>query len=174
MELLDFIEKRRSVRSYSGEKIPEEAITKILQAGLLSPSGRNIRPWEFILIRDKDTLLKLSKCRPHGPQMLSEADAAIVVIADTDKQDVWVEDCSIAMTLMHLTADSLGVGSCWVQGRLREAPDGGTAENYVRKLLGFPENYSLEAILSLGMPGSHPEPKYAKDVDMKKVHNEKW
>ena len=71
--------------------------------------------------------------------MLKEAKCAIVVIGDADKQDVWVEDCSVAMTNMHLMADHLGLGSCWIQGRLRKADADTTAEEYVRARLGFPE-----------------------------------
>ena len=48
--------------------------------------------------------------------MLAGADSAVVVIADPEKTDVWTEDCSIAMAYMHLAADSLGLGSCWIQG----------------------------------------------------------
>lgn len=174
MELLQMIENRRSVRTYTGETIPEEIITQILQAGLLAPSGRSIRPSEFIVVRNKEMLKTLSECRPHGPQMLAGADAAIVVVAKTDEQDVWIEDASITMTLMHLMADSLGVGSCWIQGRLRMAPDGRTTEEYLREKLGFPNHYALLAILSLGMPASHPAPRKAQDVDMTKVHTEQW
>ncbi len=174
MELIQMIENRRSIRSYTGEPIPEDKLQLILQAGLLAPSGRNIKPYEFLVIRNKETLEKLSKCRPQGPQMLKDADAAVVVIADTSVQDVWPEDCSNAMMLMHLTASSLGIGSCWIQGRLRPSPDGRTAGDYVRDLLGFPENYALEAILSLGMPAVFPEPKQKENADMKKVHYERW
>ena len=82
--------------------------------------------------------------------MLKEAQCAIVVIGDETEQDVWIEDCSVAMANMHLMASSLGIGSCWVQGRLRNA-DEKTTEEFVRERLGFPENYRLEAILtSLG------------------------
>ena len=81
--------------------------------------------------------------------MLAGAGAAVVVVADEERTDVWIEDCSIVMANMHLMADSLGVGSCWIQGRLREASDGRTTEEYLRQLLGIPENYRLEAMLSL-------------------------
>lgn len=61
MDLLKIMENRRSVRNYTGETIPEEKIDKILKAGLLSASGRSKKPWEFIVVKNKDTLLKLSK-----------------------------------------------------------------------------------------------------------------
>ena len=174
MELIEIMKNRRSVRKYTQEHIPEEKLEKILQAGLLSASGRARRPWEFIVVRNKETLKSISECRVGAAKMLEGADTAIVVIADPDKTDVWTEDCSIAMANMHLMADSLGVGSCWIQGRLREAPDGRTTEEYLRKLLQFPEEYKLEAILSLGMPSQHPDPYSIEELPMEKVHREKY
>jgi len=172
MELLEIMRNRRSVRTYTGEAVPEEALTRILQAGLLAASGRAKRPWEFIVVRDKEMLKALSECRPSGPRMLADADCAIVVLGDEEKTDVWVEDCSIAMANMHLMADSLGVGSCWIQGRLRNAPDGRTAEEYVRERLKFPENLRLEAILSLGMPQTHPDSYELDQLPVEKIHRE--
>lgn len=172
MELLDIMRKRRSVRTYTGEAVSEENLTRILQAGLLSASGRAIRPWEFVVVQNKETLDTMSRCRVGGSKMLEGADCAIVVLGDEEKTDVWVEDCSIAMANMHLMADSLGVGSCWIQGRLREAPGEKTTEAYLRELLKFPENYRLEAILSLGMPKSHPEEYALEKLPVEKIHRE--
>lgn len=174
MELLEMLEKRRSIRQYTEEEITEEQLQKVLAAGLLAPSGRAIRPWELIAVRDKETLKKMSECRVGAAKMLANASAAIVVIADPGKTDVWTEDCSIAMAYMHLMADSLGLGSCWIQGRLREAPDGRSTEDYLREVLGYPEGMRLEAILSLGVPAVHPE-GHSVDEEMKsKVHYEKF
>lgn len=174
MELLDIMRSRRSVRKYSGEAIPEEKLEMILQAGLLSPSGRNRKPWEFILVKDKEMLEKLSKCRSAGAAILAGADAAIVVVGNTESTDVWTEDCSIAMAQMHLMADSLGVGSCWIQGRLRTKEDGTTADSIVKELLGIPEVYALEAILCLGMPESHAEAYELDSLPTEKIHKEKF
>ena len=114
----------------------------------------------------------MSECRVAGSKMLASADCAIVVLGDEEKSDVWVEDCSVAMANMHLMADSLGVGSCWIQGRLREAPEGRTTEEYLRELLKFPGSYRLEAILSLGMPKDHPAAYELEKLPMEKVHRE--
>lgn len=172
MELLEMMKNRRSVRAYTGEPVPEEKLEKILQAGLLSASGRATRPWEFILVRDKETLKQMAKARAAGAKMLEEADSAVVVLGDETKTDVWTEDCSIAMANMHLMADSLGVGSCWIQGRLREAPGNRTTEEYLRELLHYPEHYRLEATLSLGMPQAHPAAYELGQLAMEKVHRE--
>lgn len=174
MDLLKIMENRRSVRNYTGEAVPDDKLDKILKAGLLSASSRGRKPWEFIVVENKDTLLKLSKCRVGSAKMLEGADCAVVVIANSDLTDVWVEDCSIAMSNMHLMADSLDVGSCWIQGRLREAENGETTESYLRSILGFPENYKLEAILSLGMTDNHPAPHSSDELLFEKIHKESF
>lgn len=174
MELLEIMQNRRSVRKYTDEPIADEKIEKVLQAGLLAASGRARRPWEFILVREKETLLQMSKCRVGAAKMLEGADAAIVVIADPELTDVWMEDCSIAMAGMHLMADSLGIGSCWIQGRLREAEDGRSTEAYLQELLGYPEGFKLEAILSMGMPEEHKEAYKLEELQTEKIHREKY
>lgn len=178
MDLLEIMKRRRSVRTYTEEVIPEETLLTILQAGLLSASSRAIRPWEFIVVRDRKTLNAMTGCREGAANMLKQAACAIVVIANSELTDVWIEDCSIAMANMHLMADHLGVGSCWIQGRLRNAAAGGesgktrSSEEFLRELLHFPEGFRLEAILSLGVPQKHPDGYELEQLRMEKVHQE--
>lgn len=174
MNLLDIMRARRSVRKYTDDEITEAQMSAILQAGLLGPSGKGRCPQELIVVRDKKMLMELAKCRQGAAKMLEGAAAAIVVVGDSEKADTWVEDCSVAITNMHLMADSLGLGSCWIQGRGREAENGEDTESFVRNLMGFPENFKLEAILSIGVPASHPAPRTKEDLDMSKVHREKF
>ncbi len=175
MDMLNVILHRRSVRQYTEEAISEEQLTAILQAGLAAASSKNRRPWEFIVIRDRAMLDQLCNCRPGAEKLLSACNTAIVIGADSQKVDVWVEDCASAMTQMHLMADALGIGSCWLQVRLRQAPDGVTpTESVVRSLLGIPANISVMAILTLGMPANHPGPRSTEDLLMEKVHYERY
>ena len=180
MEFIDMLKKRRSIRQYTKEAVTGEQLQLVINAGLLSPSSRSIRPWELIVVQNKDTLQKMSECRVGSAKMLANASAAVVVIANAEKSDVWTEDCSIVMSNMHLMADSLGVGSCWIQGRLRTATtaDSGTAsvttEDYVRECLDFPEGYKLEAILSLGMPAEEKTPAELSKLPFEKIHYEKF
>lgn len=174
MKVLNAILNRRSIREYTGGQIPDEILAQVILSGIMSESSRGIRPWEFVVVRDKEKLEKLSECRAGGAGMLKNADAAIVVFGDESKTDVWIEDCSIAMANMHLAADSIGLGSCWIQGRLRERADGQSAEDYVRELLNVPENLRLEAILSLGMIESHPEGRPIDGDLFTKVHYEEF
>lgn len=165
------LQKRRSVRRYTGQPIEEEKIKTILRAGLLSPTSKNLHPWEFLVVRDKETLQKLADCRDRGAEMLKGADAAIVVMADTRINDVWIEDCSIAMSNLHLTAADQGVGSCWIQIRRRNSKEEGvTSEAFIRSMFSLDEKYAVEAILSLGMPAQERPPLKLDETLWEKVH----
>ena len=174
MDLLEMLKHRRSVREYTGAPIPKEQLEKILAAGLLSPSGRSRKPWELVIVQNRDMLKELVKCREGAANMLEKAGCAILVFADPEETDVWTEDCSIVMSNMHLMADSLGLGSCWIQGRLRKAQNGMTTEEFCRQLLQVPKRYHLEAILSVGVTEKHPDPHSLEEAELSKVHNEIW
>ena len=169
MSLLEMLQKRHSIRKYTDANISDQDLQTILQAGLLSASGRAARPWEFIVVRNKETLQKMSESRVGAAKMLANANAAIVVIADESKTDVWVEDCSIAMS-----ASTLGIGSCWIQGRLRMTPNDTTTEDYLRDLLGYPADYRLEATLSLGIPAEEKAQTELSALSADKIHYEKY
>lgn len=164
MELLELLQKRRSIRKYTDEDIAQDKLERILQAGLLAPSSRAIYPTRFVVVRGKDKLEKLSQCKAGSSAMLKAAKAAIVVAGDTAKSDTWVEDCSIAMTLMQLEATEQGVGNCWVQCRGRSTPDGASSEEYIRRLFDLPESFGVLAVLSLGIPAEVPEARRLPDI----------
>ena len=172
--LLELLCTRRSIRRYTDEKVSDEQLEKIIQAGLLAFSGKNLKPWEMIVVKDKEMLKKMSDCRVGAAKMLEGADCAIVVLAVDGKSDTQIEDCSIVMSNMHLMAHALGVGSCWIQNRMRETPDGQTTEEYLRGLLGIPADRHPEAILSMGIPAENPAPRTLEDIDLTKVHTEKY
>ena len=171
----DLLLHRRSVRQYTDERVPREQLEQIVRAGLLSPTGRNKQDWEFVIVEDRETLNRLAAARSGGAaKMLAGAAAVVVVFGDPSATDVWCEDCSIAMSNMHVMADSLGLGSCWIQGRLRTAEDGRPTEEFVRELLGVPESLTLEAMLSIGVPVKRPAARTLDDADMSKVHWERF
>ncbi|MCF0150630.1 MAG: nitroreductase family protein [Firmicutes bacterium] len=174
MTLMKMMLHRRSVRTYTDEPIPAEKLKAVVNAGLAAPTGKNTGDREFIVVTDKETLGKLSETRIGAAKMLAGAGAAIVVFGAPQVSDTWIEDCSIALTQMHLMADALGLGSCWIQGRMRPAPGGETTEEAIRAILGVPEDFKLVATLSLGCIDSHPEPKKEEALDQTKVHCGTW
>ena len=170
--LLELMINRRSVRKYSEIPVTDEQIKSITTAALLSPSGHSKYPCEFIVVKDRETLEKLSHCRVGVAKMLNNAPCAIVTIADKDKADTVIEDSSIAMMNMHLMASSLGLGSCWIQLRIRDAEDGRSSEDFVRDLLKIPDNYLCQAILSIGNLDKQPKPHDINKLNFDKIHND--
>lgn len=153
MELLDILKKRKSIRKYTDEIVSGETIDQILEAAKLAPSGRNKKPVRLIVVRDKETLEYLSNTRSHGSQLLAGANAAIVVTGDSELSDTWIEDCSIAMTIMQLRATELGIGNCWVQVRGRYLEETGElTADLIKSKLNIEDKYSVECMLALGMP----------------------
>ena len=153
MSLIDILKKRKSIRKYTGEDISQDIIDKIIEAGKLAPSGRNKKPVRLILVKDQEILESLSNTRSHGSQLLAGANAAIVVVGDSELSDTWIEDCSIAMMIMQLQATELGIGNCWVQVRGRYLDETGElTADLIKSKLNIEDKYSVECMLALGMP----------------------
>ena len=166
----EMLKSRRSIRRFAEKDVEKEKLDTILKSALLSPSSRAIRPWEFITVMDKALLLKLSGCREHSAQFLSGAAAGIVVIADTQLSDVWVEDTSIASVNIQLAAQSLGLGSCWIQVRNRHYNDNKSAGDYIKEALGIPEKYSVASIIAIGYPAEDKKPHEESSLRYDKLH----
>ena len=81
--LLELLKNRRSSRVFTDELIDKETVCNLMKAVLMSPSGRRINPWEFVLVEDKEMLKALSKCKEHGAGLLGGVAVAVVVLADT-------------------------------------------------------------------------------------------
>jgi len=150
--MIDLLRERRSIRKYEAKEIEGEKIEILKEALLRSPSSMNSKPWEFIFVDDKDLLARLSQAKEHGAGFLRNAALGIVVCGDEAISDVWQEDCSIAAIIVQLVAQSIGLGSCWIQIRERKHIQGMTSEEYIQRLLGLPENLKVECIISLGYP----------------------
>ena len=170
MNVLEAIEKRRSIRKYEKKAIDRQSMEILKEAALRSPSSRGINPWTFIFVDDPDVLKKLSGTREHGSDQLKGAALAIVVCGDETKSDVWIEDCTIAAIGLHFTAHSLGLGSCWSQMRNRTHSNEKTAEAYVQELLGIPKNLRVESIIGIGFPAETKTPVPADKLDYKKIN----
>jgi nitroreductase len=168
--MLELLKTRRSIRKYQDRAVEKEKVDAIIQSGLMSPSSRGRRPWEFILVDDRDLLHKLSLSRGQVPSFVADAPLAIVVTADSKTNDVWIEDASIAAIIMQVTAHSLGLGSCWNHIRARMHNDEMTAEDYVREVLNIPEQYSILCILAIGYPDETKEPYKLDQLPYEKVH----
>lgn len=152
MDFKDLVQKRRSIRRFTNEELTPEQVQTIVRAGLMAPTSKSTRAWHFLVVDDKDTLERLSQCRPAGAEFVKGAAVAIVVAMDSRVTDVWAEDGSIAAVTMQYQAADLGLGSCWAQVRLRVWDDGTSAAEIVRSVLNAPEWIEPVCILGIGHP----------------------
>ena len=150
--LIDLLRARRSIRRFTDRPVEPEKIDLLVEAALRSPSSKGNNPWEFIVVTDPAMLKQMAVAKAHGATFLQGAPLAIVVCADPAQSDVWVEDAAIATTLIHLQATDLGLGSCWVQIRLRQRDDGTSSQAYLAGLFGLPEHMMVLAIVGIGYP----------------------
>ncbi len=174
MDIMNYLHHRRSVRQYTGAAIDDMLLQQVLEAGITAPTGKNLQSVEFIVVRDRQRLMELAHSRKSGATMLEKADAAILVLADAEKTDLWIEDGSIAAAYMHLAADGLGLGSCWIQMHARESADGKTMEEWLRTRFQFPTRLRPVSIISLGVIDTHPAPRPTEESLWKKVHQEQY
>ncbi len=150
--MLDILRKRRSIRSYEEREIEQEKIDMLMEAALRSPTSRGTNPWRFLFIKDKSILEELSRAKKSGSGFLKGANLGVVICAESDKSDVWIEDCSIATIILQLCGQSLGLGSCWIQIRKRIHNESLTSEDYVKRVLHLPENMKVESMIAFGYP----------------------
>ncbi len=170
----DLIVNRRSIRRYTTTPIPAEDVSLILQAGLMAPTSKNSRSWQFIAVDDPEMLRRLSGCKPVYATSIAECRLAIVVCADSTQSDAWIEDASVAATFIQLQAQALGLGSCWVQVRGRFTADNQPSEEYVQETLQIPEVVTPVCIITLGYPDEQRHPYDTEKLKWDHVHVEKY
>lgn len=172
--MLNILRNRRSVRKFENRTIEPEKIELLTEALVRSPSSRSINPWEFIVVDEREVIRRLARCKAHGAGFLSGAPLAVVVLGDTSSSDTCIEDCTIAAITLQYAAESLELGSCWCQVRLRKSSDGKAAEENVRDLLKIPDHYLVECIIGLGYPGEGKKPHSRESLDWGKVYRNKY
>jgi len=138
----------------------------------MSPASKRSNPWEFIFIENKETLEKLSECKPHGAAFLKSAALAIVILADPLKSDVWVEDTSIASIYLQLAAEDMGLGSCWIQIHKRLHSSGISASDYIKDLLKIPLEYEVESIIAIGYKDEIRQEFDLNKAQIDRIHKE--
>ena len=166
----DLIKIRRSMRKFTPEKLSQDEVVTLLRAALMSPSSKGTRAWEFVVVDDKSLLQQLSCCKDKGAELIAGAPLAVVVLADPMISDVWIEDASVATTMMLLQAEDLGLGACWVQIRNRSMADGKPAEEIVRNLLHIPSHLRILSIVAVGHKGMERKPFNEDKLQWEKVH----
>jgi nitroreductase len=170
--MIELLRRRRSTRRYTSQPVSRQSRDLLVEALLRSPTSRNGKSWEFIVVDDAQLLVQLSTAKPHGGTFLKDAPLAIVIAADSTKSDVWVEDTAIAGILAQAAAEWLGLGSCWIQIRNRRHDSETTAEEFIQRVFGLPDHLKVASIISIGHPAETKSPIPKSDLEYNKVkHN---
>lgn len=172
--MIELLRRRRSIRKFTPDKIAPDAVRTLMEAALMAPSSYGKKPLSFILVDDYEKRLKLSKAKQYGSDFLKNVPLAIVVCADSTKSDMWSEDCSLAATIIQLTALSLELGSCWAQIRGQRYDYKVTSEAYVQSALGLPEHIKVESIVGVGHPAERKSPVVADSLPFDKIRYNGW
>lgn len=156
MDFLEVIEKRRSVRKYSDKPVEKELLDTIVRVAQTAPSSRNSKSSVFMIVEDRDTLDALAQMRDYGSGLIAGAPAAIVILGDESKTDLWVDNCAISATFVQLAVTAMDLVSCWVhvngRPRLKDVPEGAKAEDYVKDLLGVKDGLRPYCVVAIGHP----------------------
>lgn len=165
---MEEIYKRRSIRKYTNKEVSNEDIKKLLKAGMNAPSAHNLKPYDLIVVQNKETLKMLADVGTYS-KMLYEANAAIVVCSSADDKETpyWEADCGAVTENILLEATSLGIGTCWIGGYPNMEK---TAKEKI--ILGIPENYELFCLIAIGYPAE--EKRVNDHYYEEKVHYEKF
>ena len=170
----ELIKNRRSMRKFTEEELSQEQVVTLLKAALMAPASKRSNSWQFIAVDDKEILKQLAHCKEQASSFIADAALAIVVTADPLASDVWIEDASIASILIQLQAEDLGLGSCWVQVRERQAANGMPSDEFVREVLDIPLQLQVLSIIAIGHKGMERKPFNEDHLQWEKIHINKF
>lgn len=171
-ETLKTIFARKSVRHFRNEPVTKEQLELIVRAGMAAPTAVDKRPWDFIVITDKEMLNRLAAVLPYA-KMAATASAGIIVVGDLERQnrgpasDYWIQDCVAATENILLAIESLGLGAVWTAlypNRDRIDP--------VREMLNIPAKCEPLCFIPVGVPDGSEKPKDKWDAS--KLHYNGW
>lgn len=159
-KMITLIQSRKSVRSFTADKVSREQIDTLLHAAMAAPSGHNLRPWKFVVVNNSKLLDTLGTQLPNA-KMLTDAPAAIVICGDMSVKNKegrpsgnWVMDCSAATENLLLAAEAMGLGAVWTGAYPYEERIA-----IVRKVLNLPEHLIPLNVIPIGYPKGNAQPK---------------
>lgn len=172
---LDTIMSRKSVRSYTEQKLSDAQIETLLKAAMAAPSGMNVQPWRFVVVCDQETKDAL-RANDRSQGMYSQAAAIFVVCGETEftrqngekiPNGNWTADCAAATENLLLAAEALGLGAVWTACYPYEE----RMSNAI-SVLGIPEGVKPYSIIPVGYPAGDEKPKDKWKPE--NVHYNKW
>ena len=169
MDCVEAILTRTSVRKYKNETVSEKTIFDIIKCGMQAPSAGNEKPWQFIVIDDKQILSEIPKFHNHA-QMITDAACGILICIDSTLvkyDEMAIQDCSAATQNILLSIHANGLGGVWLGVYPRE-----NRMKSLRKLLNIPEKITPFSLISVGVPAEKRSPE--DRFDKARIHLNQW
>lgn len=179
--IIPAIINRRSIRKFQNKPVEADKIKAILEAASWAPSGNNMQPARFIVVRDQESRYALSQA-DHNQSWMMAAPVFIVAVADLlarvapenifkvdENSPEWevkrvIRDTAVATGYLLLEVENQGLGACWT---------GFFSQEDVRPILGLPDDKFVIAIIPIGYPAESPNPRTRKSLD-EVIRYEKW
>jgi len=152
-DVLNWIQKRRSIRTYTDILLSADQVEALLHAAMAAPSASDRRPWAFVVVRSEERRKALTKTH-QSSYMCANAAVVIAVLGDPGVSPHWVEDCSAATENLLLAVTGLDLGAVWV-GIYPNAD----RENLVRQVLNIPEEIRVLCLVPVGQPAETKLPR---------------
>jgi nitroreductase len=162
---------RRSIRAFTGQRLGEEQVTRLLQAAMAAPSAGNRKPWHFVAVTAEPIRVALAEAHPYA-RMLPQAPLCIVPCGEpglgaADRPDFWIQDLAAATENILLAAIGMGLGAVWCGVYPMEERVAA-----VRAVLGIPERVIPLALVAVGYPAEEREAR--TQYDPQRVHRDRW
>jgi len=164
MDVYEAIAARKSVRAFEDKDVPEDVVSRLLEAARLAPSANNLQEWRFVVVRDSATRKRLAHAAKEQ-KFVGEAPVVLACCAETDGhvmpcgQLSYSIDVAIAIDHLTLCAVTEGLGTCWI---------GAFDEGEVKEILGIPAQVRVVELLPIGYP-ENPEPVAKSRFPLEKI-----
>lgn len=163
MSILEVIRQRKSIRRYKPDPFPDDVLNRVLEAARLAPSGKNLQPWRFIVVKNQERKEQLARASV-GQYFMAGAPVIIVACGNPENcytklgryMKSWPVDVTIALEHLILQAHEEGLGTCWI---------GAFEEGEVKSILGVPEDWKVLALTPLGYPAESPADRGRKSLE---------
>ncbi len=189
--LLELVKKRRTVRQFKSDPVPDEYVTRIIEVARWAPSGFHTQPWEFVVVREKKCRDKvIAALERHGPPIKNprqgdstqaspqasfrDAPVFIILLCDwrarvglpdraqeSDTQVASIFCSSLASTFLYM---HLAAASMGLASQWYSAAGGQEAERQIKNIIGIPEPLKIYDMMVVGYAAQPPTPKEVRDL----------
>ncbi len=171
MEFKEVVNKRRSIRKFTEQKVSEELIGSLIDMTLQAPSSKSCNSSRFVVVREAEKIAQLAQIRDYGAAFLAGAPLAIVVAGDATTTDIWEINATISATILQLACTQEGLASCWVNVINRPAVaaevDGVKAVDKLREVVEIPQSWAVLCVIAIGYAAAEAKPK--RDINRDEV-----